>query len=49
MEQNFRSVSLNAKLIDEVEQYIKDTRSYRSIAEFVNETLRLRLKELKGD
>jgi len=49
MEQNFRSVSLNAKLIDEIEKYIKDTGNYRSIAEFVNETLRLRLKELKGD
>jgi len=48
-EKEFRSISLNANLVNDIEQYIEKTGKYKSIAEFINETVRLRLKELKGD
>jgi len=43
----YRKISLNASLVREVEDLIKQTRKYRSIAEFVNEAIRLRLSEVR--
>jgi len=40
-------VSLNADLVGQVEEFIKNSRRYRSIAEFVAEAARLRLESLE--
>ena len=42
----FRSISLKAELIAEVENHIAKSGRYRSIADFVSEAVRLRLQEL---
>jgi len=46
---NTRSISINGKVVQEIEEYIKENRKYNSIAEFVNEAARLRLAELKRE
>lgn len=43
----FRSVSLKADLVGQVEDFIKSSGRYRSIAEFVAEAARLRLETLE--
>jgi Arc/MetJ-type ribon-helix-helix transcriptional regulator len=45
--EGFKGLSLNAAVIEEVEEYINQTNCYKSVAEFVNETIRLRLDTLK--
>ena len=45
---NFRSISIRADLIADVERFIQKSKMYRSIAEFVSEAIRLRLLELRG-
>lgn len=44
----FRGVSLKSELISEVEQFLKEFPSYRSIAEFVSESVRLRMEQLRS-
>jgi Arc/MetJ-type ribon-helix-helix transcriptional regulator len=44
---NYRSVSLNAELVDRVERLIRRLGTYRTIAEFVKEAVRLRLEALE--
>jgi Arc/MetJ-type ribon-helix-helix transcriptional regulator len=44
---NYRSVSLNAELVDRVEKLIHRLGTYRTIAEFVKEAVRLRLEALE--
>ena len=44
---NYRSVSLNAELVDRVERLIHRLGTYRTIAEFVKEAVRLRLEALE--
>lgn len=44
----FRGVSLQATLVEEVEDLIKNVPYYRSVAEFVSEAVRLRLEVLKN-
>lgn len=46
-EEGFRKLSINASLVSDIESYIERTKSYKSIAEFVNEAIRLRLTELR--
>lgn len=45
----FRGVSLQATLVNEVKQFIKKIPHYRSVAEFVSEAVRLRLEDLKNN
>jgi len=47
MADNFRRVSLPTPLVDAVEDYIKKTKRWRSIADFIAEAVRLRLEELE--
>jgi Arc/MetJ-type ribon-helix-helix transcriptional regulator len=42
----FRKVSLKGELVSEVENAIKKAKTYRSIAEFVSEAVRLRLESI---
>lgn len=44
---DFRGVSLQSTLVDEVEEIIKRIPYYRSVAEFISEAVRLRLEDLK--
>lgn len=44
----FRTLSLKAELIDEVEGYLSTSRRYRSIADFISEAIRRRLEELQA-
>jgi len=46
-QRNYRGVSLPDELITKVEQLIKKFRTYRTIAEFVSEAVRLRLESLE--
>jgi len=44
---NYRGVSLPDELVERVEQIIKKRGTYRTIAEFVSEAVRLRLEALE--
>jgi Arc/MetJ-type ribon-helix-helix transcriptional regulator len=44
---NYRCVSVNDELVDRVKQLIKELGTYRSVAEFVSEAIRLRIEVLK--
>jgi len=44
---DFRGISLQATLIEEVEELIKNIPYYRSVAEFVSEAVRLRIEQLR--
>ncbi len=46
--EGFKGVSLNASLVHSVEDFLKENPHYRSVAEFVSESVRLRLEQLKG-
>lgn len=43
---DFKSISLKASLVEQIEDFIKKKQGYRSVAEFVSEAARLRLEEL---
>jgi Arc/MetJ-type ribon-helix-helix transcriptional regulator len=44
---NYRGVSLKEELVDRVEQLIRRLGTYKTIAEFVSEAVRLRLEALE--
>ena len=44
---NYRGVSLKQELVERVEQLIKRLGTYRSIADFVSEAVRLRLEAVE--
>jgi Arc/MetJ-type ribon-helix-helix transcriptional regulator len=44
---NYRGVSLPDELVERVEQLIRNLGTYRTIAEFVSEAVRLRLEALE--
>jgi Arc/MetJ-type ribon-helix-helix transcriptional regulator len=44
----FRKISIQDELVELVNHYVEESGSYRSIAEFVSEAIRLRLEQLKG-
>jgi Arc/MetJ-type ribon-helix-helix transcriptional regulator len=44
----FRKISIQEELVELVNQYVEESGSYRSIAEFVSEAIRLRLEQLKS-
>ena len=46
-DRKYRSVSLRAEFIDQIEEYIKENPEYSTVTDFVNEAARLRLQELK--
>lgn len=46
-ENGFKGISLKASLVDEIEAFICNTSGYRSVAEFVSESTRLRLEDLR--
>jgi hypothetical protein len=45
----YRNISLKASLVNEIEEFIDRTSRYRSVAEFVAESARLRLEILKKE
>ncbi|MGD0072305.1 MAG: hypothetical protein ABSB71_12185 [Candidatus Bathyarchaeia archaeon] len=45
--EGFRGVSLKSELVEELEKFIQEHPSYRSIAEFVSEAIRLRMENLR--
>lgn len=45
----FRKVSLKSELVAKVEDIVKDSQDYGSIAEFVSEATELRIEELTAD
>jgi hypothetical protein len=48
-ENGFKGISLKASLVDEIEAFICNTSGYRSVAEFVSESTRLRLEYLRKE
>jgi Arc/MetJ-type ribon-helix-helix transcriptional regulator len=44
---NYRSVSIHEELVNRVEQLIEKLGTYRTVAEFVKEAVRLRLEALE--
>lgn len=46
---SFRGISLKKELVDAIEEYMKshEDEGYRSVAEFVSECVRLRIRDLK--
>ena len=44
---NYRGVSLKEELVDRIEQLIQRLGTYKTIAEFVSEAVRLRLEALE--
>jgi Arc/MetJ-type ribon-helix-helix transcriptional regulator len=44
---NYRSVSINDELVEHIRQLIDKLRTYRSVAEFVSEAVRLRIESLE--
>ena len=44
---NYRGVSLKEELVDRVEQLIRRLGTYKTIAEFVSEAVRLRLETVE--
>lgn len=47
MSKEYRAISLQTKLVVEVQDFVKDRGTYPSVAAFVSEAVRLRLEELK--
>ena len=45
----FRSISLKASLVNDIEEFIKKSNRYRSVAEFLSESARLRLETLSKE
>jgi len=45
----FRSVSLKAELVEEIEAFIKGSNRYRGVPEFLSEAARLRLEVLQKE
>ena len=45
----FKSISIKAGLVEEVEAFIKQSGRYRSTAEFFSEAARLRLEQLQKE
>jgi metal-responsive CopG/Arc/MetJ family transcriptional regulator len=45
----FRSISVKADLIEEVERVMKESGRYRSLAEFFSEAARLKLESLEAN
>ena len=48
MANKYRYVNLPESLVNAIETYIKKTKQYSSIAEFVKEAVRLRLEQLQN-
>jgi len=46
--EGFRGVSLKAEVVNQVEQFITENPTYRSVAEFVSEAIRLRIEQIRG-
>ena len=44
---NYRSVSINDKVIDRVKKLIETLRTYHSVSEFISEAVRLRVETLE--
>jgi Arc/MetJ-type ribon-helix-helix transcriptional regulator len=44
---NYRSVSINDELVDRVKELIEKIGTYHSVAEFVSESVRLRVETLE--
>ena len=43
----FRKISLQEQLVTSIEKVIKEVGTYRSIAEFVSEAVRLRIEDIE--
>jgi Arc/MetJ-type ribon-helix-helix transcriptional regulator len=47
-ERKYRSVSLRAEFVEQIEDYIKEHPEYSTVTDFVNEAARIRLQSLKN-
>lgn len=45
--EGFRGVSLKAEVVKEIEKFIEENPTYRSVAEFVSEAVRLRMEQVR--
>jgi len=45
--EGFRGVSLKADVVDAIEKFIEEHPTYRSVAEFVSEAVRLRMEQVR--
>jgi hypothetical protein len=45
----FRTISLKAGLVDDIESYLTRCKRYRSIAEFVSEAVRSKLEAIEKE
>jgi Arc/MetJ-type ribon-helix-helix transcriptional regulator len=45
--EGFRGVSLKAEVVSEIEKFIEENPTYRSVAEFVSEAVRLRMEQVR--
>jgi Arc/MetJ-type ribon-helix-helix transcriptional regulator len=46
MVKGFKAISIREELVQKIEKIIKEHRTYRSVADFVSEAIRLRLEAL---
>jgi metal-responsive CopG/Arc/MetJ family transcriptional regulator len=46
MQTGYRSISLPEELVNDVESFVKNSGRYKSISQFIAESVRLRLEEL---
>jgi Arc/MetJ-type ribon-helix-helix transcriptional regulator len=44
---NYKSVTLRLQLVERVEQTVQKAETYRSVAEFISEAVRLRLEAIE--
>jgi len=43
----WRGISLKKELIDEIEEFIKERKEYKSVSDFVQEAIRVRMQEIR--
>jgi len=46
MVKGFRAISIREELVQKIEMLIQERKTYRSVADFVSEAVRLRLEQL---
>jgi metal-responsive CopG/Arc/MetJ family transcriptional regulator len=46
--ENFKGVSIKKSLYQEVKDFVDEDSTYKSVAEFVSEAIRLRLQQVKA-
>lgn len=49
MPEGYRNVGVQEDLYEQIEAWVKKSRRYRSVSEFIHEAIRLRLERLEGE